>query len=495
MSSENQKTSVLVVTAGLPRSGKSTALNNIFGTDFKSKLSASSVTQTVEARRVSGHVKELIVVDTPGLAAMDIEKSKVKKELENAIGGLNFVLIYCHSVAPNSSISVADECVVKNLQSVFGKDVWNKCVLLFTFSDIVRLLKCRTVEQREEYKKHLDDHATQFSELLLKTCGPCAPKVKAISIAGSKQKVNKPLDTHEILAVPVGEQLKVGSEEHLLVTGMDLSWRALAGKMVIEKAHHLDKDVLKLFIRDKKSIYTPIAGIIIGVAAGFVAGTTVGLAAGGVGAIPGAAIGAGVGAAAGVVAGSAIGGTSVKVGMLLNEKAKAKKCAEKMNKLKAAKKMDGKYPTPILEGSQHVTNRDRAISVSCKLLSVNSPHRPRGKSEPGKRPSTSAAPTECIELPSVTEDLSCEGVLCQETPFSEPEEILSYSKSEFQETASLQYSNKEPTGTAEDPFDPEEPCDPEDPCDPEEPCDPEDPCDPEEPCDLKDLCDPEDPEP
>ena len=49
-----RKRTVLIVTAGLSRSGKSTAMNNIFGADFKSECSASSVTSAVEARRVDG---------------------------------------------------------------------------------------------------------------------------------------------------------------------------------------------------------------------------------------------------------------------------------------------------------------------------------------------------------------------------------------------------------------------------------------------------------
>ena len=112
MATTGEKRTVLIVTAGLSRSGKSTAMNNIFGADFKSVYSASSVTRAVEPCRIEGHADELIVVDTPGLGATDIKFAKVKEELLDAIGGLNFVLMYCYSVGPSTALRVWQMCML-----------------------------------------------------------------------------------------------------------------------------------------------------------------------------------------------------------------------------------------------------------------------------------------------------------------------------------------------------------------------------------------------
>ncbi len=340
--STHPKRSVLIVTAGLSRSGKSTALNNIFGTDFKSGYSASSVTKTVEVRCVDGHEDELIVVDTPGLAARDIKTSKIRTELRNAIGGLNFVLVYCHSVAPNSSICKADEYVVNRLQKFLGKDIWKKCVLLFTFSDTLRHDECPRKADRNKYQQHLDDHAEQFSKLIQEQCGAHAPRVRIIS----EETVTA---NQDILAVPVGKKLSVGKEEHMLVPGVKINWRKLAARMIIEKAPDVERNIYKSLFQDKISISTPLAGFLVGAAVGAVGGATVGLAMGGIVAIPGAVVGAAVGAGTGLVLGGVSGGAMAGMGRLLNDKIKAKRSMKKFHNLRASKHVEDHAPPVILD--------------------------------------------------------------------------------------------------------------------------------------------------
>ena len=110
---KKEKCVCVVVVAGMPRSGKLNALNNIFGADFISAYSAFSVTQSIETRCLEGDEDVLIVMETPGLGSTDIPLSKVKRELLGAIGDLNCVLVFCHSVSPGHTLSVADVLVVK----------------------------------------------------------------------------------------------------------------------------------------------------------------------------------------------------------------------------------------------------------------------------------------------------------------------------------------------------------------------------------------------
>ena len=70
------------------------------------------MTPTVQARCVDGLKNEFIVVDTPGLGSTDIKLASIKKDLLGAIGGMNFVLVYCYSVSSSSPQSVADVFVL-----------------------------------------------------------------------------------------------------------------------------------------------------------------------------------------------------------------------------------------------------------------------------------------------------------------------------------------------------------------------------------------------
>ena len=350
------KRTVLIVTAGLSRSGKSTALNNIFGADFKSVYSASSVTSAVEPCSIEGHGDELIVVDTPGLGATDIKFAKIKKELLAAIGGLNFVLVYCYSVSPSNPQSVADVYVVKNLQRVLGKDMWKKCVVLFTFSDLLREQECCAEKDREKYKKFLQDHAKRLSDMLHKECGSHVPDVKVVFDVDTEQE-----DVTEIVAVPVGRHLKRGKEEHFLVPGTKAAnWQELALCEIIRKADPIDRVVYLSYTRIRTPLKSTIVGGAIGGAVGGIGGAVVGLAAFGVGAIPGAMIGIGVGAAAGVVAGGAVGGVSI----LTMKEVKDRVRSVRITKLRNSRKIKRNYVPTDLELSQSYSNNLRPTSRS-----------------------------------------------------------------------------------------------------------------------------------
>ena len=337
MATTGEKRTVLIVTAGLPRSGKSTAMNNIFGADFKSEWSASSVTSAVEARCVDGLRNELIVVDTPGLAATDIKFATIKKDLLGAIGGLNFVLVYCYSVGPTNSQTKADVLVAKNLQKVLGKDVWKKCVVLFTCSDLLREQEYPREGDREKYKDLLQRYASRFSEMLRKECGSHVPDVKVVFDVDTEQE-----DVTEIVAVPVGRKLKCGRERYLLLPGMkETNWKVLALCEILRKADPIDQQVFLSFGNDLTPVISFIAGGVIsgvvgGIAGGAV-GAVVGAGAGGFGAIPGAVIGTGVGVATGVIAGGAYGSVAVQEIGLAMEKRKERARSKRVDKLKNAK--------------------------------------------------------------------------------------------------------------------------------------------------------------
>ena len=157
-----------IMVAGKPRNGKSRALNNIFEVDFESATSPGSVTQSVLAKHVEKDGKKMIVIDTPGLGALDMDRdtSTLVQEMKEAVEGLDYVLLYCLSVSPNSSLTLVDQTIIKCLHESLGMEAWKKCVILLTFSDIARLMDYRTDSKVEEFKVFLKNHAARFQELI-----------------------------------------------------------------------------------------------------------------------------------------------------------------------------------------------------------------------------------------------------------------------------------------------------------------------------------------
>ena len=329
---EQKKCTVLIVTAGLSKRGKSTALNNIFDCKFESRLSANSVTSSVQRKRSEGGKDTLVVVDTPGFASLDIPLARVKKDIRDAIGGLDFVLLYCHSVSPGIALANDDKVVVKNLQKVFGKDIWKKCVVLFTFSDLVRSQECETENDRDKYRRHLRNHAEELTKMLKSQCGRHVPDVKVVLDVNTELEGIK-----EILAVPVGRKLKDG-EVNELVPGMEgLNWKEVAFLEIMRREGPMDRGAFLNLLSDKSPIYSSVAGVIAGAVLGAIGGGLTGaIAGGGVGAAPGAAVGAVAGGVAGGLgSGSMLGAGALTIKEIMY-RYKASKMKHKIDKLKTA---------------------------------------------------------------------------------------------------------------------------------------------------------------
>ena len=383
---DQKQPKVVIVIAGMARSGKSAALNNVFGANFTSTYSTGSVTRIVAMRRTKGTKGELIIVDTPGFGATDLTTSKVKQELRDSIGGLNFVLVYCYSVSPSSAHSVADEYVVKNLQDVLGKDIWEKCVVLFTFSDLVRAQVCPNVEDRDTYKGFISEHAQEFSEMLKNKCGDHVPDVKSVFELNLDQE-----DIREIVAVPVGLKFKAGKEKHVLVPGIeDATWLDLALTEIVRKAKEEDREAYLHHMYRKPSLVGPAAGIGIGMAIGAAGGVGLGVATMGIGLAPAIVAGMAVGAVAGGVAGGALGTTGglsmgeVKRRIIASRNEKEK---EKLEKLKRAQLIPLRPaqphpPTPEPLASAGQTSQTRPMSPPILIV--------RAQVEPATKSSASA---------------------------------------------------------------------------------------------------------
>jgi len=305
---ENQKQKkpeIVLVIGGLARSGKSTALNNIFQADFKSEYSTHSVTKNVKMKRLVGEESDLIIVDTPGFGATDLTVGEVQKEFQDAIGTLGYVLVYCYSISPGSSHSVADEDVVKMMQEVMGKGIWKKCVILLTFSDRLRAQACPNQEDRNRYKEFIRGHVDRLSELFKNVCGSNAPTVTSVFEVDIDRE-----DINDIIAIPVGLKLKNDKEKHQLVPGIeDLNWAEVAVTEIIRKAEQMERGSYLHHFHRRSFKIGSVAGTVAGGAVGLAGGGALGAATLGFGLAPGIVIGTAVGATLGGMAGGLLGTT------------------------------------------------------------------------------------------------------------------------------------------------------------------------------------------
>ena len=279
--------SLLIICSGKARCGKSTALNNLFGLNFPSRYSSSSVTRNVDTRRLENGNDTLIVVDTPGLMARDIPTDQAVCEIKSTVGGLDFTLIYCYSVSADNIISEDEVQIVKNLQKSLGKNVWEKCVVLLTFSDRVRSEECPEKEDRERYKDHLREHVCKFSEMLREQCGSHVPRVKTIFDVTEQENT-----AGIIVAIPVGRKQIINQEERLLIPDIQggENWIQKAFDEIVQKTTPLPRRTFTAVQGGAAAgVGGGIAGAIVG---GFIGGLAAGLPTAGLGLIPGVVIGA-----------------------------------------------------------------------------------------------------------------------------------------------------------------------------------------------------------
>ena len=294
---EFQRREIYVVVAGRPRAGKSTALNNIFGLKLEARACARSVTKHVSNVPVIRNNVKLNIVDTPGLGALDIKKEVVLSEIHKLkipTDTKQFILLYCISVAPSSCLTEADCTIIKNIQTIFGKLVWNRCVLLLTSSDTARQ-EFPSDEHMVEYIAYLRGHTDQFYRIL-KDCGAKIPGTMLLFDYERKEYAETISD--KLVAVPTKE--KCCNTVNILpgiLFDRNYDWTDYAFMEILKKADKLERDMLLCF---KHNIVSTLRRS----AQGGVVGAVIG---GGLGAVAGAEAAAGAGILANIEAGLVVG--------------------------------------------------------------------------------------------------------------------------------------------------------------------------------------------
>ena len=290
-----------IVIAGNPGSGKSNALNNIFNLSLKAEISARGVTKAVEKIDVTKNGVNLTIIDTPGMGDKDISQEDVAAEIIEKLGSMDYILLYCLSVAPGKRVTDDDKNTISILHRALGPRALGKCVILLTFCDTVRQKKFSKEDQETEYWKYLQETACTFTEVL-QSVDDSLPEVKVIHEICDPDNNDITLIDRAIIAIPVGKKKTVNVDILPRYVKKNADWTDLVFLQIMRKT---SEDSRMGFMYLKYG-----AAIVSAAAVGAGVGAVVGAAAGAIGGPLSAAAGSIVGA---LVGGGVVGGTTLTI--------------------------------------------------------------------------------------------------------------------------------------------------------------------------------------
>ena len=297
------KKEVNIVFVGKSGAGKSVLQNNILGIKGELILSARHITKDLVTNIVGKHGVTISITDTIGLQGTKRECRAKLKQLSNymKVKGNVDLLVYCLPVDPSSKFNDAQPVIMESLQEAFGKDIWKKCIVVFTFSNQVLAMIKEDIADNDAatamFKKHIKAYANQFEEKLTQL------KVRNIHV---KTVLDLPLEAPQpdhttIMAIPAGYKptdeglvdyqygpLQIKIQDQVLLRDIDIhTWCDVIFCEIITKC---DDDLRRTLLQYRYGLSK--------VEIGAIAGGTIGMVAFVPGAVVGAVVGAGIGALA-----------------------------------------------------------------------------------------------------------------------------------------------------------------------------------------------------
>jgi len=229
----------VILAVGRQKSGKSTALSNIFNLRFE-----TSWIHTY-SRTISTQGKDMVVIDTPGLGEDSKMDKKIMEEIRTELKRNDFTLVYCLSISPDSALGQQDRSIVELLHWHLGYSIWSKCVLLLTFSDTTRGELYGANGSVDDYKYYVKTRAKEFFHLV-RSCGASVPGVLTVYDYENYFK----LMSSDLVAVPVGKSESLKEAELSVVPGIGSSeerhWTYFAGNEIRRKTCKVGHFVFRL---------------------------------------------------------------------------------------------------------------------------------------------------------------------------------------------------------------------------------------------------------
>ena len=275
---------VTVMAVGKVRSGKSTALNNLFQLQLEARPHFESVTKSVEECTIVQNGVTVRVFDTPGLGSTDVKSNDILRSIsQEDIHGDSFCLLYCHSVAESSSLTETDSSIINTLTFLFGKEIWKKCTFYLTHCDSIR----KDVFSRNEDEKYLEyvrGHVRNLDKALA-NCGVKMPPIKLIH-----DVQDGCVHQETAVAVPGAKSHEHGVNPSILPLfeiPSNLNWTDFAFMEILKKSGKVALTFIRL--RYNLAAIAPVGAGGIGLVVGAAGGGAIGAVIGVIGALGGSA--------------------------------------------------------------------------------------------------------------------------------------------------------------------------------------------------------------
>ena len=335
---------IVIVIAGEARKGKSKVLNNIFGTDFPVSDSTAASPIEIHVREVKKNGRSYILVDIPGFGTSEKDDAKIRDKFTDLIRGLDFTLLYCLPMFPPKVLGDSDKKILYNLQKCLHNRIWEKTVLLLTFSDesLQHFIDNPDNDRAaavERFKGAVAECAKSFQKLLSECLSVRHTIHTVFDYSSDSKRKNSgfpgmvAVPVRKVTDKPVPESNKFDRDPDI-IPGVDLttSWAEVAMDEINTKTEPLQGELkVKNFKFAVTTAGTTIAGGAAGAAAGAGAGMAIGVVGGPIGIAVGAAIGGPVGAVVGLVSGVTVGaGISYKLWMGVKPEEKIRILREKI---------------------------------------------------------------------------------------------------------------------------------------------------------------------
>ena len=218
-----------VIAIGKVGCGKSTALNNLYGLNLPAKSSSKPVTTSVTKELKEKNKNWYYIIDTPGIKD-DGSISESLHSLFDEFKSKDFTLVFCLSIKPGDPLTESDEIIVKKLTSHFGERVWEKCVLLLTYSDLSRSKFGTSTSGTNNYTKYISTCTVQFHDLLIKSGLKVPSIVNILDVIDNNHSSLHLPSMKAIVAVPV--QKRNHENTDILAGKIQSHWTTIAERHI-----------------------------------------------------------------------------------------------------------------------------------------------------------------------------------------------------------------------------------------------------------------------